>query len=162
MATEKTILNKLHDLAAAYPQQAERISQNMIDLWQRMMADIPEDIFIKAVDNHIAASKWLPSVAEIREAGTKIVKHDAGSNPKPFDTGQPGDGLWEMAMGDFNDCLAGVITDAQLEASRPWGWYQRMRQPLVENDKTRQAEKIYQQECAEMEHKVREGMITNG
>lgn len=154
MASKKTILSSIHDLAAAYPQQAQHINQDFIHLWERTMADIPDEVFTQAIESHISTSKWLPAVAEIRQVARGIFKHETSYNPRPFDTSQPSDGLWEMAMGDFNDYLVGAITDMDLEASKAWGWYQRVKLPPIDNEKTRQAEEIYQQECAELSREM--------
>ena len=147
MASQEIIRAQIRLLGAAYPQQSEKITPDFINLWVEMMADIPETTFIKAIKAHVSGSKWLPSVAEIREAAEKIYKHTSTTDAHPFSTAQQSDGLWEMAMSDYNDFLAGEIAETQLNSSKSWRWYQRVKQPTIDNEKTRRAEEIYQREC---------------
>lgn len=40
--------------------------------WYMMLQDLPYEIAMLALQKHIATSKWLPSVAEIRQAATEV------------------------------------------------------------------------------------------
>ena len=68
--TEKETLNIIASIVASYPSY-EKLNDaaisGMVKVWQRMFKDDDAKLVGLAVAQHIATSKWPPSVSEIRE-----------------------------------------------------------------------------------------------
>lgn len=58
-------------LRAAYPDQ--RPSEAQIELYTRILSDLPPQTILAAVVQHVASSKWFPRVAELREIATGLL-----------------------------------------------------------------------------------------
>lgn len=44
----------------------------LLDIWKTLLADIPPEVLKAAAFQHIASSKWFPTVAELRELAREI------------------------------------------------------------------------------------------
>lgn len=45
----------------------------LLDIWKQLLADIPPEILKAAALQHIATSKWFPSIAELRALAREII-----------------------------------------------------------------------------------------
>ena len=61
-------------ISAMFPRDMKfaQADQLMIDMWQRMLADIPYDAAEKAITATVATSPFPPSIAEIRDYATRL------------------------------------------------------------------------------------------
>ena len=61
-------------ISAMFPRDMKfaQADQLMIDLWQKMLADIPYDAAEKAITASVATSPFPPSIAEIRDYATRL------------------------------------------------------------------------------------------
>lgn len=48
----------------------------LLDTWKQLLADIPAEVLKAAAFQHIATSKWWPSVAELRELARRLTRPD--------------------------------------------------------------------------------------
>ncbi len=76
MATKTEILKTMAFLAAAYPDQGQRIAPKVLELqnavYVELLADIaPEDLLAGAKE-HIRTSEWFPKISELRRQAEKI------------------------------------------------------------------------------------------
>lgn len=76
---ETTTIEALMLLATAYP-HAPELSDETTQLYVRMLADIPPPVLEVAVAQHVASSKFFPTVAELREQAVALAS-EAGSAP---------------------------------------------------------------------------------
>jgi hypothetical protein len=115
MATTDTIADVLGVLMAAYPAWGENNPKidGTLEVYRRALMDIDAGLLRAAAMQHIASSKWFPSVAELREAALSIMTH--------------GDESAEEAWGEIK------------KAIRAFGSY---REPVFNNAKIAQAVKI--------------------
>ncbi|HUS27572.1 MAG TPA: replicative helicase loader/inhibitor [Kofleriaceae bacterium] len=69
--TNTEITQALKLIFAAYPQQRARMSADdvkaMHDVWSLAFADVSLEPAKAAIARHVCTSKWMPSIAEIRE-----------------------------------------------------------------------------------------------
>jgi hypothetical protein len=57
----------------------ERSDQDLamlLDTWKQLLADVPPEVLKAAAFQHIAANKWWPSVAELRELARQLTRPD--------------------------------------------------------------------------------------
>ena len=61
-------------ISAMFPRDTKfaQADQLMIDMWQKMLADIPYDAAEKAVTATVSTSPFPPSIAEIRDYATRL------------------------------------------------------------------------------------------
>lgn len=59
-------------MKAYYPKEKALNSQEQMQLWYQMLADIPADIAGMALQKIAATEKWMPSIAEIRQAAVTV------------------------------------------------------------------------------------------
>ena len=69
-------------LANAYPQSS--IGKHTEEIYQRMLSDIPPDVLKAATLQHIATSKYFPSIAELREIAFAL-SSEVSQMPTPFE-----------------------------------------------------------------------------
>lgn len=62
-------------LAVAYP--GFEVDEAKHRLWCEMLADLDYELASEAVRRHIAASRWAPTIAEIREEASRVACPDA-------------------------------------------------------------------------------------
>lgn len=60
-------------LKAAYPSSKILADSTSLEFWYRMISDIDFKVARQAVLEHIATNVWAPSIAEVRQACTKLV-----------------------------------------------------------------------------------------
>ncbi|MCQ2113325.1 MAG: replicative helicase loader/inhibitor [Bacteroidaceae bacterium] len=65
---EFSILIKL--IRTTYPQQNLFPNEESIEIWYRMLKDIPYEIAMVAVEKWISMNKWAPAISDIREYAT--------------------------------------------------------------------------------------------
>lgn len=70
MANPETIANILTLLSAAYP--SAKLADETPDLYERLLADIPDDILEAATLDHISKSPFYPHVSDLRERAFAI------------------------------------------------------------------------------------------
>ncbi len=83
MATKNDVERVIAMLSLAYPNYENgktpaQISAT-IDLYHRFLRDVETPILEAATMQHIASSKWFPSVYELREAALSITHHGESS-----------------------------------------------------------------------------------
>ena len=78
MATEIEILRVLKILGDVYP--SYRLGSSAIEVFVRLLADIPGSVLEQAVLDHISRSTFFPSIAELRSATFNIIE---ASDPIP-------------------------------------------------------------------------------
>lgn len=70
MATDKEAMKVWMVLVVAYPthgrEVGEAVMQQTAKLYARLLADLPVPLLMAAAEQHIASSKWFPTVAELR------------------------------------------------------------------------------------------------
>ncbi len=80
--TQETVTKLLRRTLAAYPQHSGKLSTSQIkdmqDVWLEMLSDLPDELLVAAVRNHLERSEWLPSIAEIRDNASFIEMSQAG------------------------------------------------------------------------------------
>lgn len=76
MTQEQEIIQCLAMLKLAYPRQ--ELEEGTIDIYEMALCDIDPALLKTAVLQHIAASKWFPTVAELRESALGIVNYATG------------------------------------------------------------------------------------
>jgi hypothetical protein len=82
-------------LQSAYPRQ--EFEDDMIRVYTRMLADLPYNIAQQAVMSLISTSKWLPTIAEIREAAVNT------ACPIPHVEDAYEKARWAVRRGDSSD-----------------------------------------------------------
>ena len=65
--TREDVKKLFEPMILAYPSMPEMSSQK-IDLWHELLNDIDFEAAKKAVKEHIKTSRFVPTIAEIREA----------------------------------------------------------------------------------------------
>ncbi len=118
--TEKEISKLVAVIAAAYP--AARGDAGTVAIYQRMLADLDFVAARAAVERLLATSKWLPTIAEIREATLAVTAGEA----------RPGGAAWgdvKAAIRRYGyDRRPGVdfyfADPVVLEAVRALGWFE--------------------------------------
>jgi len=116
MATNNEITRVLGTLMLAYPSWGESAGTKIdgtLEVYRRSLIDIDGKLLEAAAMQHIAMSKWFPSVSELRESALSIITH--------------GDESAEEAWGEVK------------KAIRTYGSY---REPVLNNAKIAQAVKI--------------------
>lgn len=87
--TAETITRLLRRTLAAYPQHTGKLSagqiKDMQEVWLDMLDDIPDDMLIAAVRNHIDRSEWLPSIAEIRKSAVSLMREASPASQAAID-----------------------------------------------------------------------------
>lgn len=68
------ISDVLNLLASAYPNFGEKVPdpQATLDLYERLLSDVPAPLLLQAAEQHIRSGKWFPSVAELRAQAYKL------------------------------------------------------------------------------------------
>ena len=78
MATTETVAKAWALLRRAYPDHVQKHLGNATDqkatmeLYARLLLDIPDDVLEAATMHHITESQWWPKVSELRERATAI------------------------------------------------------------------------------------------
>jgi hypothetical protein len=76
MATKAEIVKLWAVLCATYPQYSKDLQPDTLELtvsvYQELLADIPIATLQASAKQHIASSKWFPTVAELRQGATSI------------------------------------------------------------------------------------------
>ena len=72
--TEKEIGSLLTLTVANFPQMQNKNMKDTLALWNSMLADIPFSVAKKALLKVLSSAKFFPTVAEIREAATMLVR----------------------------------------------------------------------------------------
>ena len=78
MATNSEVLKIMVILGNAYP--VNKLEKTSADLYITLLEDIPGEILLQGVLEHIAHSAWFPTIAELREAACTILE---GVDPAP-------------------------------------------------------------------------------
>jgi hypothetical protein len=76
MATKNEVLRIMAFLAAAYPDQGQRIDPKVLEMQNAVYVDLladlaPEDLLAGAKE-HIRLSEWFPKISELRRQAEKI------------------------------------------------------------------------------------------
>jgi hypothetical protein len=79
MAKNKTIAKILLMLSAAYP--SARLADETPVLYERLLADISDEVLEAAVMDHIARSPFYPKVSELRQAAAEIAANTRAIPP---------------------------------------------------------------------------------
>lgn len=98
--TRKGAIKALAMLTAAYTRE---IPDATIELYVASLADLPDDLLAEIVGETILTSRWLPTIAELREAVVKRVDPRA-LPPSP-------DSAWASILVASENCDAGMPTD---------------------------------------------------
>jgi len=80
MATEIETLRVLKILGDVYP--TYQLSSSAIEVYVRLLADIPGCVLEQSALDHISRSRFFPSIAELRSAAFSIIE---ASNPIPIE-----------------------------------------------------------------------------
>lgn len=116
MATNEEIARVLEVLMSAYPSWGESLGSKIdgtLEVYRLSLMDIDGKLLEASALQHIGASKWFPSISELREAALSIINH--------------GDESAEEAWGEVK------------RAIRIYGSY---REPVFQNIRILQAVKI--------------------
>ena len=72
--TKEEVVKLFVAISAMFPRDEKfaKADQMMVDMWQKMLADIPYDHAQMAVEAAVATSPFPPSIAEIRDYATRI------------------------------------------------------------------------------------------
>ena len=112
MASQGTILEVLEIFADYYRREP---SDGTVKLYMRRLSELDDDILLEAAELCTDKHTFFPRINEIRAQYELIAergKHDRRT------------AYWQ-AMTLFNDCLAGDVTDAELERDASWKWVRR-------------------------------------
>lgn len=82
MNEPETTLDVLEFLMNAYPNKA--IGEETIQIYLRLLADIPADLLKAAALAHVTKSQFFPTVAELRDAGAALMERALGL-PNAYD-----------------------------------------------------------------------------
>lgn len=82
MNEPETTLDVLEFLMNAYPNKA--IGEETIQIYLRLLADIPADLLKAAALAHVTQSQFFPTVAELRDAGAALMERALGL-PNAYD-----------------------------------------------------------------------------
>lgn len=94
MAGRNEVLACLALLGMAYPKEAGQYKDpRTIELWVRMLADLPGDLLVHATQECIASLSWFPKIAELRQAAAII---QLAADPVPAPHAAWGEVLREM------------------------------------------------------------------
>ena len=74
--SDELIVKSLLLMKAAYPRQT--LPEETIDLYTRALQDIEPRLLKTAVMQHIATSKWFPTIAELRGTAAALVARTRG------------------------------------------------------------------------------------
>lgn len=77
MATDAQIVAIVTLLEEAYPQR-QALQGTTVALYRRLLADLDGNMLLAAAHQHIADSKWFPTVAELREGALALSASSAG------------------------------------------------------------------------------------
>ena len=72
MASEKQVRGLLRAISGAYP--TFELTDDRVSIYVKLLADLDADALIAACQQHIATSKFPPTVAELREACTHLTR----------------------------------------------------------------------------------------
>ena len=76
MANKETVAKGIAYLFMMYPREKANIDQTalmmMVDGWHKQFSMIDDPLFLAALEHHVGASKFFPSVAEIKECANTI------------------------------------------------------------------------------------------
>lgn len=75
---KESFISLLLGIKAAYPNHKVLEDKASIEMWYRLLKDIPYQQLAVAIQTHIATNKFPPSIAEIREASILRDKKDWG------------------------------------------------------------------------------------
>ena len=72
--TKQEVVKLFVAISAMFPRDEKfaKADQMMVDMWQKMLADIPYDAAEKAVMASVSTSPFPPSIAEIRDYATRL------------------------------------------------------------------------------------------
>lgn len=70
MATGSTLQKVLLMLKIAYPDA--KLEEKSPKLYERMLADIPDEVLEQATLDHISRSQWFPKISELRRAAARL------------------------------------------------------------------------------------------
>lgn len=72
--TKEEVVKLFVAISAMFPRDEKfaKADQMMVDMWQKMLADIPYDHAQMAVEAAVATSPFPPSIAEIRDYATRL------------------------------------------------------------------------------------------
>lgn len=79
---EETTLDVLEFLMNAYPNK--EIGEETINIYLKLLADIPADLLKAAALAHVTKSQFFPTVAELRDAGAGLMERASGV-PNAYD-----------------------------------------------------------------------------
>lgn len=66
------------DMQSAYPREKVLPTESSVDLWYRVLGDLPYEVAATALAKHVLTSVWPPSIAEIRKLSMEV-----SSEPSP-------------------------------------------------------------------------------
>lgn len=99
MATQPEVLKVWTILAAAYPNYVREIDgktlQQTLRLYQQLLADVPADVLEATAMQHIAQSKFFPTVAELRQGANTLT---LAALPE-----RNGEQAWGLVIDTFTD-----------------------------------------------------------
>ena len=59
-----------------YPKESIIPNEQALELWFKQLCDIPYDIAEVVLNKWVASNRWSPSIADIREQATALIKGD--------------------------------------------------------------------------------------
>ncbi len=76
MATKNDVLKIMAYLAAAYPDQGQKIDPKVLELQNQVyiesLADVPPAVLLAAAKEHVKVSQWFPKISELRDWARKL------------------------------------------------------------------------------------------
>lgn len=60
------------DMQSAYPREKVLPTESSVDLWYRVLGDLPYEVAATALAKHVLTSVWPPSIAEIRKLAMEV------------------------------------------------------------------------------------------
>lgn len=83
MASKEIVAKGIAYLFSMYPREKANIDADtlvmMVDGWQKQFSQIEDQVFLNALEHHVAAGKYFPSVAEVHDCISRIEEVAEGS-----------------------------------------------------------------------------------
>lgn len=95
MTDSREVVKVLKALTQAFPQQ--KVSRDTLEIYLRMLEDIPIDLLWRAAERHMAEAQYFPRIAELRGMAARLAGTDRFASLPPASPPAP-DGLAQRAL----------------------------------------------------------------
>lgn len=135
MANKETVAKGIAYLFSMYPRDKANMDPSslvvMVDGWSKHFADVDGDLFMNAIEQHVASSKFFPAVAEIRERAFGLQRHAEGGDIDPTEafgvvmqmaSARGRDATEDERRRYLADRLPGRVVDITMATIKALGW----------------------------------------